>query len=94
MPTRKNIAVLCGGQSSEHEVSIISAKNVIAALNPEKYIPYLVYINKQGGWNWLSDVDDFEFEDKHKPILLNPSNPAKPFFINEQTSLKIDVVAR
>ncbi len=42
--------ILFGGKSAEHEVSIRSARNVLAALDPSKYEPVLVGIAKDGSW--------------------------------------------
>ncbi|NNJ10459.1 D-alanine--D-alanine ligase [Chloroflexales bacterium ZM16-3] len=47
---KKTIAVLFGGQSGEHEVSLVSAQAVIAALDPEKYKVLPVGIAKDGRW--------------------------------------------
>ena len=44
----KSIVVLFGGDSSEHEISCISAKNVVTKLNKEKYEVHLVGIGKNG----------------------------------------------
>ncbi len=52
------IGVLCGGKSGEHEVSLISAKNILAALNPNKYNILVIGIEKSGTWH-LSNQDDF-----------------------------------
>ena len=43
-----NVAVLFGGRSVEHEVSIISAMQVIAALDRERYNPVPIYMTKDG----------------------------------------------
>ncbi|HLD37997.1 MAG TPA: D-alanine--D-alanine ligase family protein, partial [Candidatus Nanoarchaeia archaeon] len=45
------IGVLFGGKSAEHEVSIISAKNIIKALDKEKYQIFPVKIDKNGKFN-------------------------------------------
>lgn len=45
----KNIAIFCGGVSAEHEISIISASNIIKALDP-KYNPIVVLISRSGTW--------------------------------------------
>ncbi len=45
-----NIAILFGGKSAEHEVSLRSAKNVVDALDRKKYQPILIKINKTGPW--------------------------------------------
>ncbi|MEO7426376.1 MAG: D-alanine--D-alanine ligase family protein [Fibrobacteria bacterium] len=44
------VAILFGGKSAEHEVSLKSAYNVLAALDPEKYEPVLIGIGKDGVW--------------------------------------------
>ena len=47
---RKQVVVLFGGQSSEHEVSLVSAHAVMAALDPERYDVLPVGITKTGRW--------------------------------------------
>ena len=44
------VAVLFGGRSTEHEVSIASATAVAQALDPARYEPLLVAIDHDGGW--------------------------------------------
>ncbi|HRZ95291.1 MAG TPA: D-alanine--D-alanine ligase family protein [Candidatus Moranbacteria bacterium] len=45
-----NLAVIFGGQSGEHEVSLKSANQVMNALNPEKYNIIPIAITKKGQW--------------------------------------------
>lgn len=45
------VAVLFGGQSAEHEVSIQSARNVVDALDPNRYEISLIGIDKGGRWH-------------------------------------------
>ncbi len=47
---RLRIAVLFGGRSAEHDVSVLSATNVMAALDPEKYDAAAIFITRQGQW--------------------------------------------
>lgn len=47
---RLRIAVLFGGRSSEHDVSVMSATNVMAALAPEKYDALPIFVTKEGRW--------------------------------------------
>jgi D-alanine-D-alanine ligase len=47
---RLRVAVLFGGRSAEHEVSIASAASVIRALNPAKYDVLPIGISKDGKW--------------------------------------------
>lgn len=47
---RKHVLVLMGGKSSEHEVSVSSAKGVVGALSAERYEVMLVLISLKGAW--------------------------------------------
>ena len=47
---RVRVAVLAGGRSSEHEISIASARSVVEALDPERYETVVVEIDKRGRW--------------------------------------------
>jgi D-alanine-D-alanine ligase len=51
---QKTVLLLFGGESSEHEVSISSARNVYAAIDNTKFNVILGYIDAQGKW-WLLD---------------------------------------
>jgi len=48
--SRIRIAVLFGGRSGEHEVSLVSAKSVLSVLNPERYQVFQVGITAEGAW--------------------------------------------
>ena len=52
---RRAVAVLMGGRSSEHEVSLASARAVIDALDPERYAVTPVLISAEGGWSVEGD---------------------------------------
>ena len=45
------LGVIYGGKSTEHEVSIKSAKSILENLNKEKYEIYPIFINKDGTWH-------------------------------------------
>lgn len=47
---KKRIALVFGGKSGEHEVSIVSARSVAAAMNPAKYDLVPIHITKDGKW--------------------------------------------
>src|SRR5262245_47782245 len=50
MSNKIRIGVLFGGQSGEHEVSLTSARAVMAALDRDKYDVVPIGITKQGRW--------------------------------------------
>ncbi len=52
MPKRLRILVMCGGPSSEHEVSLRTAEMIIKNLNRTKYEPHRVVIQKNGTWKF------------------------------------------
>jgi D-alanine-D-alanine ligase len=50
-PDRKlRVGIIFGGQSAEHEISILSARNVLAALDRSRFEPVLIGVDKQGRW--------------------------------------------
>ncbi|HEU5122112.1 MAG TPA: D-alanine--D-alanine ligase family protein [Candidatus Saccharimonadales bacterium] len=74
---RTTILLLFGGESSEHEVSISSARNVYAAIDDTNYTVLLGYIDRQGKW-WL--IDEFnERVDSHGAPQLMPALGAGSF---------------
>jgi len=44
------VAILCGGRTGEHEVSLRSAESVIAAMDPQRYEIHRIFITKDGRW--------------------------------------------
>lgn len=50
MTSKVHLAVLFGGQSSEHEVSVVSARSMLAAMNQERYDLTLIGIARDGSW--------------------------------------------
>jgi D-alanine-D-alanine ligase len=48
--SRLRVAVLFGGRSAEHDVSIMSATNAVRALDPEKYDVLPVFVTRDGIW--------------------------------------------
>ena len=50
MSPRIRVAVLAGGRSSEHEISLASAKSVVEALDPDRYETRTIEIGRDGAW--------------------------------------------
>jgi len=55
---RVRVAVLLGGRSSEHEISLASARSVLDALDPERYETVAVEIGRDGRWELSSGATD------------------------------------
>jgi D-alanine-D-alanine ligase len=51
MQPKRRLAVIFGGRSAEHEVSLASAQSVIEALDPERYAIVAIGIDKRGRWH-------------------------------------------
>jgi D-alanine-D-alanine ligase len=48
---KRRIVVLFGGRSAEHEISVVSARSVLDALDPERYDPVAIGVTKDGRWH-------------------------------------------
>lgn len=58
---KEKIAVVFGGMSTEHDVSIVSGTSVLKNLNKEKYDIFPVYIDREGNWfKYTKPVDKIE----------------------------------
>ena len=79
------LGVICGGMSTENEVSVVSASYVLSNLNKEKYEIYPVYIDKNGQW--------WEILDEFKPRKFGEEITKKEKIENEFKYLKnLDVI--
>ena len=89
MNKRKVVAVVFGGQSGEHEVSLMSSSNIIKAMDKKKYDVVTIGITKQGKWMIYSgDVENIQngqWEEDGKNLL-------EDFSINHPILESIDVV--
>ena len=52
---KTKVIILFGGRSAEHEISLLSARNVVAALDRDRFEPVLIGIDRQGGWHRESE---------------------------------------
>ncbi|HET6945435.1 MAG TPA: hypothetical protein VFI01_08810, partial [Gaiellaceae bacterium] len=50
MSRRLRVALLAGGRSSEHDISLASARSVLEALDPSRYEVVQVAIDRDGRW--------------------------------------------
>jgi D-alanine-D-alanine ligase len=103
MKNKLRVAVLFGGRSAEHEISIISAKNVVHAIDKTKYDVVLIGIDKSGRWYRTDNARVLERADRPKAIrfarepnalALVPANRAKQWLrlANKKSERPVDVV--
>lgn len=60
------VGIIFGGKSSEHEVSLQSARNIVDAMDKQRFDVTLLGIDKQGEWH-INDASNY---------LINAENPA------------------
>ncbi len=93
--SKLNAAVIFGGRSNEHDVSVQSAKSVIKHINADKYTIHLIGITRTGEWKLYKGVaDDIEeWENNSEAIALPPDPSYKGYFLinNPEKIHKIDV---
>lgn len=66
---RTRVAIICGGKSSEHEISCVSASGVLAAIDREKFDPLLIGITKSGKWILLPEQTSFAIKNGSLPSV-------------------------
>lgn len=93
------VGILFGGQSAEHEISILSARNVLAALDRSRFEPLLIGIDKAGRW-WVQDEQRLLASARDPRLVrIEPGNPfrsalplAAPVGSNAPQDRPVDVV--
>lgn len=50
---RLRVGIIFGGRSGEHEVSVMSARGILKALDPDRFEPVLIGIDRQGRWQLI-----------------------------------------
>ena len=93
--SKKTVAIICGGRSSEHEISCLSAGGVLAGLDRSLYDPVLIGITKVGNWVLLPNDYRLSIINAALPTVDEKATPlvadVHGFSVNGK-SLTIDVV--
>ena len=95
--SKKNLAVIFGGRSSEHEVSCISVVTVAKAVDTEKYNIYLIGITKDGQWLKAADIpsiEDGSWRESNVRAFISPDTKGE-LIIDEDgknTYVKLDAI--
>jgi D-alanine-D-alanine ligase len=99
MTTKINIAVIFGGRSGEHDVSLMSARSVLSVLDSEKYTVIQIGVTRSGQWFTGQNVlEAFESNslDQLLPVVLLAEPSEHQLFVRKGNNLepiqKIDVV--
>lgn len=95
---KKTIAVIFGGQSSEHKISILSALNILENINKDNYDIVIIGITKEGRWLFVNHVEEIrsgEWVNSNKMAILIPDALLKGILLMEGGHvdlLKVDVI--
>src|SRR3990167_5406659 len=81
-----SVLVLCGGQSTEHDISLLSAKNVIEKLDPKKYHVSIAKIEQDGKWLYFENPEQY-FSRSHPHLMHIIPGKKNPFRIAEKEML-------
>lgn len=90
---KKRVGVIFGGKSVEHEISNLSAKKIIEAMDATIYDILPIGINKKGEWFWIK-LDRLQ-EFFHKKGLLSLENQDPLFYAPvkfDELKNKVDIV--
>jgi D-alanine--(R)-lactate ligase len=86
---RLRVAVVFGGCSEEHPVSVKSAQEVAKYLHPAKYEPFYVGITRSGAWK-LCDGPDAEWEaGRCRRAMLSPDRSVHGLLVLEQERCEV-----
>jgi D-alanine--D-alanine ligase len=67
----KNVAIICGGDSGEFEISVKSAHVVKKNLNPEKYSSHILVVSKNGWYGLLEDGSKVDVDKNDFSIMVD-----------------------
>ena len=82
--SRLRIGVLFGGRSTEHEVSILSAQSIIAAMDPQRFEAVPLYIDKNGRWLVGGSLKRLVSEDAASKYVYLPPDPTQRSLVPAQ----------
>jgi D-alanine-D-alanine ligase len=74
MTSKKKVAILYGGRSVEHGVSVNSARNIFEFIDKDKFEPLPIGISQAGRWFLTNGVTRDVEDGKALGLLLDPKN--------------------
>ena len=76
--TKRTVAIICGGDSSEHDVSLRSAQGLYSFFDKERYDIYIVdikgldwHVDLGDGTTAKIDLNDFTFKKEDKTVYFD-----------------------
>ncbi len=99
---KTRVAILFGGRSTEHKISLLSAKNVVKSIDKEKYESLLIAIDKKGTWHLVKE--DLQYLDKltqeenpiislDNPVILSQNSGQNLLYtLNDNNTVAVDIL--
>ncbi len=91
MSKKKKVAILYGGRSVEHAVSVNSARNIYEHINKDKFEPVTMGISKNGQWFLTNGVGKDVEQGKALGLMLDPASPGF-ILLSSGDRFKVDIV--
>ncbi len=91
MAEKKKVAILYGGKSVEHGVSINSARNIYEFIDKDQFEPIAIGITTKGQWFLTAGVNKNISEGQPLSISLNPGAPTFQL-IGSNQSFSVDII--
>src|SRR5918994_1868261 len=91
MTSKKKVAILYGGRSVEHGVSVNSAKNIFEFLDKDLFEPLPIGITKNGQWYLTKSVDKDIEQGQALGLILNPDQ-AGFILLSSSDRIKTDII--
>jgi D-alanine-D-alanine ligase len=91
MSNKRKVAIVYGGRSVEHGVSVNSARNIVEFIDKELYEPVAIGISKTGQWFLMNGVSKDIEQGKALGLILDPSNPGF-MLLGSGDRFKVDIV--
>lgn len=91
MAEKRLVTVVFGGQSSEHEVSCMSAANVIEQIDTEDYDITLIGIREDGSWTAVECVEDIRsgaWKNGERSVVFSPDAIVKGYYILKEGQIE------
>jgi D-alanine-D-alanine ligase len=91
MARKKKVAILYGGRSVEHAVSVNSARNIFEFLDKDLFEPVPIGISKSGQWFIKSEVNKEIESGEPIGLTLHPGNP-ELILLSGKPAVKVDII--
>lgn len=96
MKNKKNLVVIFGGRSGEHDVSLMSAQSILEVLDPDRYNVTQIGITHQGAWltgeNVLQSFQNQTLEDLIPAIFLPQPGSNTLFTFSEGHLIRLTTI--